>query len=48
MRIPDETLNYWGDQFVAHGLWPLLTFEVFMEMSEGRRRRFLQLSARRS
>ena len=40
-RIPDETLNYWGDVFVAAGLAELLSFEEFMRLAPPLRERRL-------
>lgn len=38
---PDETLEYWGDRFVASGLRVVTTFEDFMQMSPPLRNRRL-------
>lgn len=36
-RMPDESLDYWGDAFAGAGLAGRMTFEQFLELPERRR-----------
>lgn len=39
MRIPDPTLDFWAERFIAAGLAAVMTFEQYMQLTPALRER---------